>query len=269
MTVNELIGTASYTTLYLSDVPYWVFAVMFLILLCGCLEAGYLIGRTWHYKVEASSNVALGALLGLLGLILAFTYGYTLTRLDRNQTAMLGQANAIGTMFLRADLAKEPDRSELRKLVYEYAKIRKIPWEEDLSLQLFIDKTIKEDNIERKLWPAVIEATRRIEEPSKVALFSAMNDVLDSATEAKSMGRDSMPIIVLAMMVLTAAAAMFVMGHTAGSEGIMSRWRTTAFAGVLVFIMVVIVDFDRSFSGFILVNDYAMGDLIKGLQAAI
>jgi hypothetical protein len=54
-------------------------------------------------------------MLALLGLLLAFTYSFSLSRADMRKQAVINEANAIGTAFLRADLGAEPGRGELRE----------------------------------------------------------------------------------------------------------------------------------------------------------
>ena len=59
-------------------------------------------------------------LLGLLALMLAFTFSMALTRFEARRDALLNEANAIGTTALRARLLPEPQRSETLKLLREY-----------------------------------------------------------------------------------------------------------------------------------------------------
>ncbi len=267
--MHELFRTETFTTLVLFDVPFWVFGVVFVSLLVFSLEFGYWAGRwqkTQGYIEESSGNVTLGALLGLLGLILAFTYAYSLDRLDNNRDAITNNANAIGTMFFRTDLMKEPDRTELRDLLFGYTQYRTIPWGADIDIEVAVTYTKKANEFEQLLWPTLVESTKRIKEvPLKIALISAMNDVYDTTAIARVSGRDQMPIMVLVMMVLVAGAAMFVTGNSAGTEGHMNRYRTGAFILVLTVVMLIIVDFDRPLSGLIKVNDYGMQALFKDL----
>jgi hypothetical protein len=62
-----------------------------------CLEIGYRIGRR-EKEYEGTSTVE-AAVLGLLGLILAFTLGAVQTRLDTRRELIIKEANAIGTAF--------------------------------------------------------------------------------------------------------------------------------------------------------------------------
>ncbi|MGC1825875.1 MAG: hypothetical protein WA723_09585, partial [Pseudolabrys sp.] len=63
-------------------------------------------------------------MLGLLALMIAFTFSMALSRFEARRDAVLNEANAIGTTALRARLLPEPHRTETLKLLREYVQIR-------------------------------------------------------------------------------------------------------------------------------------------------
>lgn len=99
-----------------------------LLLLLVALEAGFRIGRraTGGADASLSSQVGAiqGALLGLLGLLLAFSFAAAGARFLERQDLIVQEANAIGTAYLRADLLDEPHRSELRAALRRYTENR-------------------------------------------------------------------------------------------------------------------------------------------------
>jgi hypothetical protein len=62
-------------------------------------------------------NAVVGAVLGLVALILAFTFNITLTRFDARKQYLLQEVNAIETTWLRAGLISEPRSSEVKDLL--------------------------------------------------------------------------------------------------------------------------------------------------------
>jgi hypothetical protein len=83
----------------------------------------------WQFGIRAegrgSSNLTTleSAMLGLLALMIAFTFSMALARFDLRRDAVLNEANAIGTTALRARLLPEPHRTETLKLLQEYVQI--------------------------------------------------------------------------------------------------------------------------------------------------
>ena len=78
---------------------------------------GYRIG-SYHRKHSDNKDDApigsvVGATLGLLAFMLAFTFGISASRFDMRKQLLLDEVNAIGTEFLRTDFLVEPS---VRKL---------------------------------------------------------------------------------------------------------------------------------------------------------
>ena len=88
-------------------------------------EFGWRLGtRTESHGVSGNISALEQSLLGLLALIVGFTFLMALTRFETRREAVLNEANAIGTTALRARLLPEPHRTETLKLLREYAQIR-------------------------------------------------------------------------------------------------------------------------------------------------
>ena len=78
---------------------------------------------------ESSESIAqegylLSSALGLLGLLLAFSFGLVLSRYEARRELVIKEANAIGTSYLRAQFLDEPYRSQLSTLLIEYTENR-------------------------------------------------------------------------------------------------------------------------------------------------
>src|SRR3954463_2072356 len=109
------------------DLSNYPLAVIFFIGLASILalsEIGWQLGT--HTKGRTGSNFSTleSAMLGLLALMLAFTFSMALSRFEARRDAVLNEANAIGTTALRARLLPDPYRAEALKLLREYVQIR-------------------------------------------------------------------------------------------------------------------------------------------------
>src|SRR4051812_12705320 len=108
----------------LSSYPIAVVISIGLAVIFGVSEVGWQLGI--RNKGEGGSNIATleSAMLGLLALMLAFTFSMALTRSEARRDALLNEANAIGTTALRARLLPDPHRAETLRLLQEYVEIR-------------------------------------------------------------------------------------------------------------------------------------------------
>src|SRR4030095_1549363 len=85
--------------------------------------AGKVIGARWNKErpeLKGGVNTLFGALFGLSGLILAFTFGMSNTRLQRVRTVVEDEANEIGTAILRSDLYADSVREGFRADFRDY-----------------------------------------------------------------------------------------------------------------------------------------------------
>jgi hypothetical protein len=138
------------TTSFLS---FFLFGIAIVFL---ASEFGWRLGtRTEGQAASGNISVLEQSLLGLLALIVGFTFLMALTRLEARREAVLNEANGIGTTALRARLLPEPHRTESLKLLREYAQIRidYIPTGKSFAeLPTLIERS---NNIQEALWQQV------------------------------------------------------------------------------------------------------------------
>ena len=65
-----------------------------------------------------------GAVFGLLGLLVAFTFSGAAARFDARRHLIVEETNAIGTAYLRLDLLPPDTRSALRERFRRYVDLR-------------------------------------------------------------------------------------------------------------------------------------------------
>jgi len=73
---------------------------------------------------KAQTNAIQAAMLGLLALLLCFTFTMALQRFDSRSQAVLNEANAIGTAYLRTQLLPEAQRERAKEMIADYVQLR-------------------------------------------------------------------------------------------------------------------------------------------------
>src|SRR5882724_8084596 len=87
--------------------------ILFAVVL-GSTLIGLLIGRmlrAHHESLREPFGALQAALLGVVGLTLAFGLSLAVGRYQDRRAALVDEANAIGTTYLRAQMLAEPARS--------------------------------------------------------------------------------------------------------------------------------------------------------------
>lgn len=260
----------------LYEIPLWLDAVIFAAVLFSFFEVSYRLGvrrrRAGKARdMDRRSEIILNALLGFLGLMLAFTYAFTIGRSENRKAAVLEEVNAIGTAFNRADLLKEPYRSELRRTLLDYTRTRvatEMNSRNTASVREMLDRSLK---AQEEIWPVVKRVIQGTDSPGplEVSVVQSINDVLDAHTTRVTSAYDVLPSAILLMLLFVAGASLAVSGYTDGRADSLRRWRVTILIFVLTSILVVIVDFDRSLDGFIRTSQQGYLTLIDEMENAL
>jgi len=258
---------------WLSSLPILVIGsgTFALMLVAGAL--GYVM-RRWqaaharHKKRESAESVAqegylLGSVLGLLGLLLAFTFGMVLNRYEARRELVTREANGIGTAYLRAQFLDEPYRSHLSALLVDYTqnRIELASGRGDSSAY-----AIRNDQLLTDTWSEVRAARESaMAHGVTTALLMAFNEVIDIDTERKIAWELRVPGEVLLLLLIYLAATAGVVGHQVDGP----RGRRAAFAlfALTSLSITVITDLNRPMSGHARESQKAMLMLLQSLRA--
>ena len=136
--------------------------------------------RRLHRK-HGQNSLLVGAMLGLLSFMLAFTFGTTANRFDIRKGVLLEEVNSLGTAYLRADLLPDSHRVLNKDYLSEYVNLLVEAGQEKAPLPLIIEKL---DRLEKELWQKNIELTRTGLAPQLLTFYlESLNDVFDLLTK--------------------------------------------------------------------------------------
>jgi hypothetical protein len=201
------------------------------------------------------------ALLGLVALILAFGLSLALSRYESRRAAVVDDANAIGTTYLRAQTLAEPERSRSLMLLASYTdtSIRLSHAIPGTSAQRSV---IADGNAQlRKLWRLGGQALVGAPLASASRLYvDSLNNTIDMQTVRVSALNNRVPGAVLAIEVGGAAVAL---GLLALYLAILGRGVITVLlaAGLVTLLLLVTFDLDRPTRGLITIPDAPLTSL--------
>jgi hypothetical protein len=223
-------------------------------------EAGYRVGIYRRARSEDEKEGPVGAIvaatIGLLAFILAFTFNLAASRFDARRELVVRDANALGTTYLRA--AMLPERGpEIRALLRRYTDLRI----EGARVRDITDLRRQSEELQTKIWDEATALARAHHGSIVVALFiQSLNEVIDvHAMRIAALGARIPSAIWLAVVVL-ASLSFGAIGYHGG----LTRSRRSPSAVVITIcfavVVVLIVDLDRPFEGFLRTNQQTMVD---------
>ena len=245
-----------------------------IVLLSISIELGYRVGlksqHKWKDAELGGGGIVQTSLLALLGLMLAFTYSAVVSRHDARKSTVLVEVNALGSAFLRADHVAEPGRTDLRKVLLDYARTRVLTRElvgTSKGREEHLHKTLA---LQDKIWPTAMQAIgKENPDPLDASLAAAINDLIDAHTFRYAADFDKLPAAVILMLLLISAASLSVAGYNAGIQGCISRWRMGTFVLVLTGVIVLILDFDRPVDGVVQVSQFSINAVITDMKTKL
>lgn len=209
-------------------------------------------------------NTVVGGTLGLVALILAFTFNITLTRFDARKHYLLQEVNAIETTWLRAGLISEPRSSEVKDLLLEFVRLRVATGKQTEKILEVIPQSNK---IEKKIWFHVKELSKN--EPRNDifnALFiEAVNEMFDDQTKRLTATLSyRIPTLIWISFFVLILISMFGVGCIFGEKKETNWQIILVLALALGIVIATIIDLDST-SGVIQINYAPIFDLYHRL----
>ncbi|MEI6634359.1 MAG: hypothetical protein WCP22_11165 [Chlamydiota bacterium] len=253
----------------LEAIPLWGIYGCSVAMVLLSIQCGIWIGRHRRNRSgqdqDSPLGAAVGATLGLLAFMLAFTFGMTASRFDARKQLLLDEVNAIETTFLRAGLLPEPHRTEVRTLLAQYADIRaNIVMRPERLPQLIRDS----EELHGRLWPhAEALADANLKNPDIVSLFvDSLNEMIDLHTDRVTVAFYRIPTAIWIALWGVTILSMVAVGYHFGESG-KGNWHLSLLLSLTFSaVILLIADLDRTGSGAIMVSQQPMINLREKLK---
>jgi hypothetical protein len=243
------------------------------LLLFAMVLGAALLGAWLGHSVKHLSDslkepfgILQAALLGLVGLLLAFGLSLAVSRYEGRRANVVNEANAIGTTSLRAQTLAEPMRSRSLVLLTEYTRVA-------ISLSDVVPGSAgaraavaSEAAIQRRLWGLAGEALDRAPVASAPRLYvESLNEMIDDETVRVAALSNRVPTAVLVLEVVGSAIAL---GLLAAYLVIVGRGLVGVFlaAALVAFLLLVTADLDRPTRGLIRVPDTVLKNQLSSMM---
>jgi hypothetical protein len=227
-------------------------------ILFGSTDLGIWIGRVLSRRrsgFKEPLGIMQGALVGFVALLLAFGLTMAVGRYQARRDAVVLEANAIGTTYLRAQTLAEPMRSQSLDLLKGYGDARIALSDSVPDSARFEAASNESVGIQNRLWTLADDAMKQAPTASAPRLYvETLNEMIDAHTTRVAAIDNRIPAPVLWLQLLASALALGVLAMFLASHerGVLMALLA---AGLVCVILLVIFDLDRPHRGTITIPD--------------
>ena len=251
----------------MDTVPILVLLAATILVVLVAVEGGQRLGRsvqrhTDDEKLPPVSSVV-GATLGLLAFMLAFTFGMVASRYDGRKALVREEANAIRTVWLRSDFLPEPDRGEAAGLIRTYVDHRLASVRTRDIVRMKGDLA-EANRIQHRLWAiAVANGRRDMSSPVAALYVESVNRLIDLHALRVAIGLQArIPNGIWIALYSLILLGMVGVGYQAAIAGSTRRsWAPPLLALAFSLVIALIASLDRPQSTFITVSQQPLVDV--------
>lgn len=237
------------------------------LLLFAAALIGTVIGRGSRERIDDKSQIGTiqASMLGILGLLLGFTFAVASSRYDERRVLAIDEANALGTTFMRAQTLPEPHRSRLSDGLRGYIDLR-ARTASLLDYTRVMKMGPRTEHMQQAIWRQATLLGREHNGEMASLFLSSLNQSIDLYASRVATFHARVPGTILWILLCIAAASLGMVGYGFGVVG-QRGWLTMALVAVMVAaVMVMIIDLDRPETGPTRIDQQTMIDLSHSLS---
>jgi hypothetical protein len=245
--------------------------VLIMVLMLAFAEVGFRLGLPLHATKDVARKGQIGpiqgAVLGLLGLLLGFTFAMAVERFETRRGLVVHEANAIGTTYLRASLLPDAHEVPVKDLLRRYVGVRLKYWPlvDDPAMRAEGIRLI--GDIQTQLWRYATEAAKEAPNEITAMFIVSLNETIDVDAKRIAAMRAGIPSGVWLLLVIVAACGCVTTSYGAGAEGVRSKLGSVFLPLLITVVIVLIFDISHSRVGVIQIGQEPLVDLQRSMQA--
>ncbi|HML74779.1 MAG TPA: hypothetical protein PKB02_09815 [Anaerohalosphaeraceae bacterium] len=258
----------------LDGIPLWGIFILAIVTVLASIGIGTLLGRHRRtlpdHESESSLGTIIGAMLGLLAFMLAFTFGMAADRFQTRKQLLLDEVNTIGTTYLRAGLLQEPHGSEVQALLRHYVDFRaglasQPPADQVKGLKELI---LRSEELQSQMWLHAIALAKADRSSEIDALFiSSLNELMEIHNSRATTISYRIPPAIWYVLSCITILSMVTVGYQEGLSGKRSVKMGIVLAFTFSAVVFLIADLDRA-TGTLRVNQKPLFELQRRIQEA-
>ncbi len=240
-------------------------ALMLALAMLAAWGVGWWMGRRLRARGgEPPASKFDDASLALLSLLLAFTFGISISKHDHRREMVVADSNAIGDFYTCVSLLKDPVRTKLQAVVREYTALRLEVARSQLDPVAFESALSRFQRMHSQMTGLVAEALSD-GTPIAVSLTNTLNELTSEHAARLAAIRDRLPGSIVLLLFTSAVVATMLVGRGQGAENRMQVTSTLSFILVVTLAVYVTLDLNQPQSGLITVSQEPIQRLLSSM----
>jgi len=237
-------------------------ALLIVLILFVLMLLAYVIGHKLKLshiakkKMEQSDGLGPveGSLLGLLALLLSFTFSLSASRYDDRRKVVIEEANAIGTAILRCDLYPDAIKKELKSNFSSYVDARIDYFDAGIDDAKIAIAKKKTEKYYTKIWNLATNNSQNSENVLRFQqMIPALNSMIDNVTSRDEAKNATVPESIFWLLFMLILSSSFIIGYSDNKKQI-KHVLILVFCLMTCLTVYLILDLDRPRRGLINVD---------------
>ena len=236
---------------FLNDLDALFIALILFFVMLLAIWIGYRIGL--HKTKSENKNAEISSsLLGLLALILGFTFAMAGSRYDNRKNNLIDESNCIGTAVLRSDIYPDSLKIEFQKDFKTYVNSRRDYYLLENDEEKLISSLKQSSIASDKLWNrAAFYAKDKDYFIQSNMMLPALNAMFDSASKSNMVLNSKVPETIVYLLLAFSIIISFFIGYNSGLEKKINTKFITGFCFLICIVIYITLDLDRPRRGLI------------------
>jgi hypothetical protein len=217
---------------------------------------------------RAGTGAVEGAVFGLMGLLIAFTFAGAAARYDTRRQQITEEANNIGTAWLRLDLLPAGAQPALRESFRRYTETRIEAFQKMPDIEAAKAALGRANALQAEIWSQAVAACREAPSSAPMLLLPALNQMIDITTTRTMAAKTHPPMIIFVMLVALTLVSALLAGYDMAAAKVRSWLHMLGFAFVMAAAVYIILDLEFPRMGLIRLHvaDQVMIELRQSMK---
>jgi len=229
-------------------------------LMLGSLWLGQRWGAIHHSTgrntVKEWIGIIDGPILGLYGLLLAFTFHGAMERFDERRRLLVEESTLLSTAFRQLDRLTPSDQKKIESRLYQYMNYRISPKPEAANPDKIRQRFGLARQLQKELWQEALAGVDRPgAKPGAAALLTTLDQLINLLSRKSTIPQFHPPWQVMALFIFLAMVASFLAGFQISSLRSTSWPHVTLFILILALVTYLIIDLEYPYVGFIRITE--------------